>query len=81
MPPFLINLLIGLVVRFGLPYVLRYLHDRFPWLPIDGIRPILDELAEELKINKANKKQSRLKAKDKLKECLGTACPADTKSP
>ena len=79
MPTFLVNLLISLIVKFGLPYVLTWLHDRFPWIPIATVRPVLDELVENLKAHKEAKKETMQSAKQKMRECLGVACPVELK--
>lgn len=70
MPAFLINLLITLAIRFGIPLILR----RFPGLPA-GVKEILEEFLESLKVNRRDRKAAEERAKARLKnECFGIEC-------
>lgn len=75
MPGWLISLLISLVLKLGVPWLLR----RFPGLP-PGIREILEKLIEDLRQAKADKQELVKKAKQDIKDkCSGVGCPTDLK--
>lgn len=70
MPPFLINLLITLAIRFGLPFILR----KFPGLPA-GVKEMLEEFLESLKVNRRDRRAAEERLKTRLKtECFGVEC-------
>lgn len=70
MPAWIINIIITLAVRFGLPWLLKLL----PWLPAEAER-VIEELLENLKIHRAEKKEVVSAAKEKIKTvCKGDQC-------
>lgn len=75
----LLGFLLNLAIKFGLPYVLDWLHRKFPWLPQGTISNIMLELAAKLKEHNAAKEGHVADAVNRVKkECLGVACPDDT---
>jgi hypothetical protein len=68
MPPFLLNLLLSLALKWGIPLVLSWLKEKFPKLPINAqLIQVLEEHVEQ---------HDELKAETKRKamECLGVGC-------
>jgi hypothetical protein len=78
MSGWLINLLITMVLKIGLPAVLDWLRKRFPdWFPVVG--PILSDYVTEVKETKTAKRDAVERAKQKLRECSGIGCPPNLK--
>lgn len=78
MPGWLINLLITLVLKIGLPAVMDWLRRRFPdWFPVVG--PILSSYVEEMRDAKAVKAEARERAVKRLRECTGIGCAPNLK--
>lgn len=79
MPAWIVSILINLVVKFGVPYVLSWLHKRFPNLPIPvEIKTVINDLADDLQEHREAKKDSIRDAKARLmKACTGVGCPPD----
>lgn len=76
----LLGILLNLAIKFGLPYVLDWLHKRFLWLPQGAFTQIMQELAAKLAEHNAAKQGHVTDAVDRVKkECLGVACPMDLK--
>lgn len=79
MPAFIINLVLQLVLKFGIPWLLDWLKKRFPWLPIpEQIVPVLQDYIRDVKEAKITKQMARRRAHTRLRECYGVACPMDT---
>jgi hypothetical protein len=78
-PAWILNLVISMVVKFGLPYVLDWLKKRFPWIDLGQVGTVLADHVTELKTVKANKQAIHEKTKQRLRECSGVACPPELK--
>lgn len=80
MPAFLLDLLISLALKFGVPWLL----SKFPFLP-SNLKDILQQLIDDVKKSKDEHKEAvadaRSEAKSRIKkECFGVGCAIDTKS-
>jgi hypothetical protein len=70
MPIFLINIIVNLVLKFGIPYLIEWLKKRW------GISVTPDQVEQIVLEHNENKRR----AKRQLKAyCTGTACPSDVK--
>ncbi len=65
MPVWLINLLVSLAIKVGLPYLLK----AFPWIPQE-VMAIINKLIEDLKDPKLSNSVSRKKALAKVRKQL-----------
>lgn len=73
MPVWMINLLISLAVKWGLPWLLA----KFPLLP-PWLEQIIEKIIEDLKQENADKKQIIKEAHNQVRQaCSGSACPTD----
>lgn len=72
MPAFLLNLLLSLALKWGIPLLLKWLKQKFPNLPISA------ELVQVLEEHIAQHEALKAETKQKAKECLGVACASDT---
>lgn len=70
MPAWIIQLIVSLAVRLGLPWVLK----RFPFIPAE-VQKIIEELVKNLTEHKSEKKVLVSKAKQKISACYGDTCP------
>lgn len=66
MPAWLIPIILSLA-KFGLPFVLRWLKKRFPWIPVEDILPILSDYDADKKMAHVSKKMARRRATSRLK--------------
>jgi hypothetical protein len=73
MPKFIIDLLVKLAVAVGLPWLMK----KFPGLPAE-IWAIVEELLKYVQ-NAENKPEAVRQVGEKVRECTGSSCPADTK--
>lgn len=82
MPGWLLSTLISIALKFGLPYLLTWLHKRFPNLPVsEAAKATISQLAQDLKQHDEQKKKMLLAAKEKLRSHYeGVAASAELKS-
>lgn len=73
MPVWIIQLLISLAVKFGLPFVLRLIAKKFPGVPTE-LGSIIEELLKNLGKAKEDKKEAVRTAKLRVAECYGPTC-------
>lgn len=74
MPAWLIQILVGIALRFGIPYLLK----KFPWLP-QNLKEIIEQLIAEITEGKQKIKTAKTSAKRKLEECFGVGCSTSLK--
>lgn len=78
LPAWLLSIVINLILKFGVPYVLDFLHKKFPWLPIsDKTKAAISDLVQDLRMHKQAKQVTLRNAKKRLKKCVGIGCPMD----
>lgn len=82
MPGWLISALISMILKFGLPPVLTWLHSKFPWIPVsDDFIQVLKDIVQKLTEHKANKQAILADGKAKLMACVGQSCPTPAAPP
>ncbi len=69
MPAWIIQLIVTLAVRLGLPWVLK----KFPGIPAE-VQKVIEELLENLTQHKSEKKVLVSEAKKKISACYGDTC-------
>lgn len=74
MPAWLIGILLNLVLKFGIPALIDWLKKKFGIGLNSQVVQVLSDYVEE---TKTNGHQARVRARRRLHQCTGTACPAD----
>lgn len=75
MPGWLISMLISAALKFGVPYVLDWLHKKFPWLPVnDETKKIIGDLADSMRQTRGMQRAAKRVAAQKLRACHGMGC-------
>lgn len=69
MPAWLIQLIITLAVKFGLPWILK----KFPGIPPEVMK-VIEELLGNLATHKEEKAKLVAEAKEKVAACYGPEC-------
>ena len=77
MPTFVLNMIISIVIKFGIPVLIQYLLNSSK-IPAE-VKVVLQKLLEALKDPSIPNKEARATAHREFKECIGTACPTDLK--
>lgn len=74
MPAWLISLLLNLVLKFGIPWLVDWLKKKFGIGANSQVVQVLSDYVEEAK---KDKRLARDRARRRLRECHGIACPTD----
>lgn len=74
MPSWLVQLLVGLAIKIGVPALVKY----FPKIPSEIIA-VINELLDALKKPETDKAEAKRSAIRKVKECSGVACKSELK--
>lgn len=77
MPAWLLTIIVNFALKFGIPFVVDWLKKKFGIAVDSQLAQVLSDYVEE---TKTNKKQAKHRAKTRLKECIGVACPSELKS-
>ena len=74
MPSWLLNLLVSLAIKVGMPYLLKYL----PWIPQE-VMVIIEKLLNDLqKPDTSNSMAKKAALRDVKQYCSGVGCASDT---
>lgn len=73
MPAFLIQMLVSLVLRFGMAWLLK----RFPGIP-DEVKQIVEETAGELSKHKEARRKTLRRARARVSGCVGPSCKVES---
>lgn len=76
MPIWLITLLLNLVLKFGIPVLIDWIKKRFGIGLDSQVVGVLSDYVEEAR---SNRLLARMRARKRLHECVGVACPPDLK--
>lgn len=78
MPTWIIGIILDLVLKFGIPWIIEFIRKRWPNL-LPTVGPVLTEYVKDINDGVLSKAEARRKARQRLRECHGIACPADLK--
>lgn len=78
MPSWLLDVILNLVLRFGIPYLISWLRRVAPWLPLDKIWPAIEAYLKDLESG-VHHVEAKSTAKEKIKECYGVGCKTEVK--
>lgn len=76
MPGWILDIIIGIALKFGLPYVITVINKYAPWLLKFLPANFIEIITQYLENLKGAKKIASTRIKD---ECLGIGCPTDLK--
>lgn len=79
MPRWLISIVLNLVLKFGIPKLLEWLKERWGLRVSEEVITVLSDYEKDMKEAKISKREAKKRAKERLRHCVGTACPTDLK--
>lgn len=74
MPAWILGIILDLVLKFGIPSIVDWIKKRFGVGVSSRTVQVLSDYVEEAK---TDKKGAKRRARRRLRECHGVACPSD----